>query len=105
MEYAVQREDEKEAEKVRRFDDVFRMLMVVMSITTSVGLSLYKIDLRPALDYFLLSLGFWMFAHLTGSNEPLKNLEKEFKITSWFFALLVAGSTLAKFSEKSAVLG
>jgi hypothetical protein len=100
----VESEGVKEVEKVRRFDDVFRMLIVVMSITTSVGLSLYKIDLFPALAYFLLSLGFWMFAHLSGSNELLKKSEIELKITSWFFALLVTGSTLAKFAEKSVVL-
>lgn len=104
MESAVQLEKEKEAEKVRRFDDVFRMLMIVMSITTSVGLSLYKIDLVPALAYFFLSLGFWMVAHLMGSNMLYRDLEIGLKITSWSFALLVTGSTLTKLYEKSTVL-
>ena len=96
---------EEKAEKLKRFDDAFGMLLIVMSITTSIGLSIYSVlDLRVALGYFVASLGFWMTAHLAGSNPLFDDLEIVMKLTAWVLALLVTGSTFAKFALKVSIL-
>jgi hypothetical protein len=90
--------EEKKVDKLKRFDEVFRMLLLVMTITTSIGLSSYRgIDLSFTLLYLLMALGLWMFSNLIGSNTSFSRLEILFKIHAWVLALLVTMSTFGKF--------
>jgi len=92
-------------EKLKRFDDVFRMLLVVMTISMSIGLSTYSgFNLWLTLLYFVLSITFWTFAHLLGSNPLHTDLEICVKIYAWTLALLVTMSALAKSALKVSVL-
>jgi hypothetical protein len=96
------KEEEKNgANKLKRFDEVFRMLLLVMTITTSIGLSSYTgLDLFFTLVYFITSLCLWMFANLVGTNVRMYELEVFFKLHAWVLALLVTLSTFARFTLK-----
>lgn len=94
----------KKTQKLKRFDD-FRMLLIVMSITTSIGLSTYSgINLWGTLMYFVSSIIFWTFGHLIGSNPLFRHHEIAMKITAWVLVLLVTSSTIAKFALKVTIL-
>lgn len=96
----------KKTDKVRRFDDIFRMLLLVMTVTISIGLNTYSgINLWSTLGYFLMALTLWMFGHLIGSNEFHEDDEIVFKLTAWTFALLVTAVVLTKFTLKVSELG
>jgi len=97
--------NKEKAEKVKRFDDAFRMLLMVMTITTSIGLSTYTgLNLWVTLLYFVMPLVFWVLGHLVGSNPLFDDLEIVMKITAWVLALLMTTSTFAKFALKAALL-
>jgi len=86
-------------EKMKRFDDVFKMIVTVMAITTSIGLKMYSgINLLMTLAYFIMALGIWMFGHLTGSKSILWDLEIPIKLTALLLSLLVTSSTIIKFA-------
>jgi len=97
--------DEKRTEKMKRFDDAFRMLLIVMTVTTSIGLSTYEgLSLQFALAYLVMSLIFWVAGHLLGSNPIFGGVEIGLKINAWITAFLVTTSTLAKFALRVPVL-
>jgi len=101
----ISKTDGLESEKLKRFDDIFRMLVIVMTITTSIGLSTYKIGLLSSLPYFVMALAFWMLGHLAGSSKLFRNIEAQAKVIGWFLALLVTASTLSKFILNEPSLG
>jgi hypothetical protein len=101
----ISKTDGPESEKLKRFDDIFRMLVVVMTVTTSIGLTTYKIELLSSLPYFVMALAFWMLGHLAGSDERFREIEAQAKVIGWFLALLVTASTLGKFILKEPSLG
>lgn len=91
-------EQEKKTNKLKRFDEVFKMLLLVMTITTSIGLSSYtEIDLFFTLLYLVTAPSLWMLGNLIGSNPLSSEWEILFKIHAWVLALLVTMSTFAKF--------
>jgi len=97
--------DEKIAEKMKRFDDVFRMLLLVMTVTTSIGLSTYEgLSLTVALVYLVMALFFWMLGHLFGSNLLFRDFEILTKINGWVIAFLVTATTFAKFALGKSIL-
>jgi len=97
--------DEKIAEKMKRFDDVFRMLLLVMTITTSIGLSTYEgLSLTAALVYLVMALFFWMLGHFFGSNPLFRDFEILSKINGWVIAFLVTATTFAKFALNRSIL-
>lgn len=100
----MEEEKTKRADKLKRSDDVFKMLLVVMSTTTSFGLTTYSgIDLWRTIGYFLASVCLWMIAHLAASS-PRFHGEIYFKVTAWFLALLVTTATFGKFLLKVSIL-
>ena len=102
----IEKEEKKKiADKLKRFDEVFRMLLLVMTVTTSIGLSSYsEINLFGTLVYFVMALGFWMLGNLLGSNVFMRDLEIILKLNAWFLVLLLTASTFAKFGLKITLL-
>lgn len=93
------------ADRLKRFDDVFKMLLVVMTITTSIGLSTYSgVNLWSTLAYFIMSLAFWMVGHMIRSNSLFVYHEIMMKLYAWSIGLLVTASTYAKFALKVSTL-
>ena len=97
-------EKTRKTDKLKRSDDVFKMLLVVMSTTTSFGLTTYSgIDLWRTIGYFLASISFWMVAHLGATSSRFYH-EIDFKVYAWFLALLVTTATFTKFWLKASIL-
>lgn len=98
-------QNEELVEKLKRFDDVFSMLLLVMTVTTSIGLNTYSgLDLWLTLGYLVVSLGLWALGHSVGFNSLFRSLEASIKQTAWVLALLVTGSTFAKFALRTSML-
>jgi len=98
-------EETETSDKLKRFDDVFRMLILVMTITVSIGFRTYTgLNLWGTLGYFIMSLSFWMLAHIVGSNSLYSDLEVSMKLNAWVLASLVTASTFAKFGLKTETL-
>jgi hypothetical protein len=95
-----QKEKERELrEKIKRFNDIFSMLFLVITIVISVGANSFaKENLSYTIMFTLLSLGLWMFGHAIGSKPINLDLEVQAKIFAWAYASLVAGTVLLKFA-------
>jgi hypothetical protein len=94
--YTLQEEKER-ADRLKRFDDVLRMLLLVMTVEISLGFNSYKgLNLWSTFPFFLMSLSLWIFAHLIGVSKLLAEWEILFKLYAWSFAVLVAAVVLAK---------
>jgi hypothetical protein len=87
------------AEKLRRFNDVYSLLFVVITILLTVGASSFeKTDLGPTVSFILGSLAAWIFGHLIGANQVLRHIEIQFKLIAWLYASLVAGDVILKYA-------
>jgi len=94
-------EETRISHRLKRFDDVFRMLLLVMTITTSIGFTTYSgITLWGTLTFLVMALALWSLGHLT----PTRHLEIVVKLFAWSATLLVTTSTFAKFALKVSTL-
>lgn len=93
-----QKEKERKLhEKIKRFNDIFSMLFLVITIVISVGAIRFPNEnLSFTIIFTMLSLGFWMFGHAIGYKY--QDLEVQVKISAWVFASLVASTVLLKFA-------
>ena len=90
-------EEKERADRLKRFDDVFRMLLVVMTVEISLGFNSYTgLRLWSSFSFFLASLGLWIFAHLIGASKLSAEWEIILKLYAWSFAMLVTAVVLAK---------
>lgn len=94
-------EETRISHRLKRFDDVFKMLLLVMTITTSIGFTTYSgITLWGTLIFLVMALGLWSLGHLTS----IQHLEIVVKLFAWSATLLVTTSTFAKFALKVSTL-
>jgi hypothetical protein len=92
-------EKERElGEKIKRFNDIYLMLFLVVTIVIGFGsTSFAKEGLSYTIMFTLLSIGLWMFGHAYGFKSFNQDLEVQAKILAWFFASLVSSTVLLKF--------
>lgn len=86
------------SDRLRRFDDVFRTLLVIASILISGTLAFFK-DLVPSYYFlsmmivFVLSICSWTIGTLKGTVD-----EYIFKLFSWWSLMLAFSISLARFA-------
>lgn len=95
-------------ETFRRFDDIYRMFLLVVTITISIGSISYnsalKIDLWSGLGFILLSLVTWMIGHAIGEGDN-RQFSLLLKMYAWISVSLVAFTTFLKFWLNTSTLG
>jgi hypothetical protein len=92
-------------ERLKRFNDVYTLMFVVITILLTVGASTFeKSDLGPTITFILSSLAAWIFGHIVGANQPLRHVEIQFKLIAWLYASLVAGDVILKYALDAANL-
>lgn len=68
-------------EKIKRFDDIFRILLLIISIIISFRIG--NLSLSNIVVFIFLPLGFWIFGHAhVGCNDSIAN-EVCFKLCAW----------------------
>jgi hypothetical protein len=97
-----QRENRK---KIKRFDDIFRMLFLVITIMISVGSNTFgNVNLWTTIGFIAFSLIFWMLGHAMGAYKFL-DTEVSLKLYAWAFASFVAPIIFIKFALGLSTLG
>ena len=87
------------AERLKRFNDVYTLLFVVITILLTVGASTVQIEnLAATITFSLGSLAAWVFGHLAGAKSSLRHVEIQLKMIAWLYASLVASDVILKFA-------
>jgi hypothetical protein len=81
-------EQENTREKIKRLDDIFRMLLLVITIMLSVGFG------KVNLVFILAPLFFWMLGHAIGQFDG--DSEILLKFTAWFYTSFIVIVILIK---------
>lgn len=86
-------------ERLRRFNDVYSLLFVVITILLTVGADTFeKVNLGSTVAFILGSLIAWIVGHLIGAQTSLRHIEIQFKLIAWLYASLVAGDVVLKYA-------
>ena len=111
QEYIRLKEEAEKKEKIRnrnrlkRFDDVFKMLLVIISITVSVGYNNFSgIKLWNTFFFLFFALAFWIFGHVVGDFNSYPEGEPFIKLMAWSTAMLTATIVFYKFSFQVSIL-
>jgi hypothetical protein len=81
-------EQENTREKIKRLDDIFRMLLLVITIMLSGGFG------RVNLVFILAPLFFWMWGHAVGQFD--EDSEILLKFAAWFYTSFIVVVVLIK---------
>jgi hypothetical protein len=95
-------------ERVKRFDDIIRMSLLMITVMVTFFSLSFNIQINLVHTYFFVafSLACWIFGHALGSIDRLHlGSEVSAKLFSWAFLILVGSSTFLKYSSNSAILG
>jgi len=94
-----QRRKRENRNKIRRFDDIFRMLLIIITIIIAIGSNSFgNVNLWTTIIFILLALILWMFGHSIGAKPIFEDLEVWLKLYAWAFASLVAPIVFLKFA-------
>lgn len=105
LEEAEKKKQKENRNKIKRFDDIFRMLLLTLTIIISVGsITFEKINLLSALFFILTPMAFWMIGHAVGSYPNSDYIETEFKLLSWGFVSLAIPIVSFKFMLEGSTL-
>jgi hypothetical protein len=86
------------SEKIKRFDDIFKMLLLILTITISVGSTAFEnINLLSVLGFIVAPLVLWIIGHAFGSNPEYIDSETQFKLLAWGFESLAIPIVAFKF--------
>jgi hypothetical protein len=86
-------------ERLKRFNDAYTILFVVITILLTVNITLFEsADFGLTILFILASLAAWIFGHLIGASVELRHVEIQFKLTAWLYASLVAGDVVLKYA-------
>ena len=86
-------------ERLKRFNDVYTLLFVVITILLTVGANTFeRVNLGATITFILGSLAAWTFAHLIGAKPYLRHVEIQFKLIAWLYASLVASDVILKYA-------
>jgi hypothetical protein len=92
-------------EQLKRFNDVYTLLFVVITILLTVDITLFdSADFGLTVLFIVGSLGVWAFGHLLGAKTDLRHVEIQFKLIAWLYASLVASDVIVKFALRLSVL-
>jgi hypothetical protein len=84
----------------KRFDDIFRMFLILVTIMMSIGSisnsSGVQINLWSGFGFIILSLIFWMLGHAIGEGD-YRQLTVLLKSYAWISVCMVAIVTFFKF--------
>jgi hypothetical protein len=87
------------SERLKRFNDVYSLLFVVITILLTVGISTFeKTDLGATITFILGSLAFWVLGHLIGAKPSVRHIEVQLKLIAWLYASLVASDVILKYA-------
>jgi len=86
-------------EKIKRFDDIFGMFLIFITILLSVGSATVTIGI---LVYFLFPLALWISGHALGATKlPWEII---FKLSAWFGLTFLSLILLINFVFGSSIL-
>jgi hypothetical protein len=86
-------------ERLKRFNDVYSLLFVVITILLTVGATTFeKANLGATITFILGSLAFWVLGHLIGAKPSLRHIEIQLKLIAWLYASLVASDVILKYA-------
>ena len=82
--------------RVERFDEAFKMLLIVMTLTLSANIGLYKEIMEPkSFSYtiwiFAITIVIWAYSTLSGGKD-----EYVLKALAWYFLMLAFGVFFAR---------
>jgi len=82
--------EQRLSEKLRRFDDIFRMSLLAITAMITVGsVTFGGINLWNAYWFILFSLVCWIFGHALGAvGYQFIDMELDFKLYAWTLAML-----------------
>lgn len=86
-------------ERLKRFNDAYTLLFVVITVLLTVGANTFeRQNLGATIAFILGSLVAWVFGHLIGANSSLRHIEIQFKLMAWLYASLVAADVVLKYA-------
>jgi hypothetical protein len=85
-----------EKPRTERFDDAFKLLLVIMTLSLSMGIGFYKeiLEFRAfsyTIGFFVFTIVLWVFAHLRGGKD-----EYTLKIVAWWAMMVGFGTLFAR---------
>jgi hypothetical protein len=88
----------EEKSRTERFDDAFKLLLVIMTVSLSMGIGFFKETLEfRAFSYtvglFVLTIALWIVGHLHGGKD-----EYGLKIAAWWSMMLSFAILFARLS-------
>ena len=93
--------ERKNRKKIKRFDDIYRMLFLVITIMVSFGSNTFEqVNLWTTIGFILISLAIWMIGHAIGAHSLGQETEVASKLLAWSLATLVAPIVFLKFAFK-----
>jgi len=86
----------KKKNRAERFDDAFKMLLIVMSITYSASIAFFREVMEPKFfsysgGFFVLTIVLWTFATLYDGDVGCI-----LKILAWYFLMMGYGTIYAR---------
>lgn len=89
-----EKKQEENTEKIKRFDDIFRMLLLVITIVLSARVG--NVNLWNNLGVIFLALALWMFGHAYGMRWSFGDIEIWFKLYAWAITSFIGSIILIK---------
>ncbi len=87
------------SERLKRFNDVYTILFVVITILLTVNITIFeRTDLGATILFIVGSFVAWIFGHLIGAKPLLRHVEIQFKLIAWLYASLVASDVILKYA-------
>jgi hypothetical protein len=91
--------------RIKRFDDIFKMLFLVITIMISFGSqSPINLNLWNNLYFIVVPLTFWILGHAIGTYSTVIDTEAGFKLGAWAFASVAVSIVFLKFALRSPTL-
>jgi hypothetical protein len=87
------------SERLKRFNDAYKLLFVVIAILLTVNITLFdSADFALTILFSGGSLAAWIFGHLLGAQATLRHVEIQFKLIAWLYASVVASDVILKYA-------
>lgn len=97
--------NEENREKIKRFDDIFKVLFLVITIMIAFGSQeSINLNLWNNLHFIIVPLVLWIIGHAVGTYVSLKGTESCLKIGAWAFASVAVSIVFLKFALRSSEL-
>ena len=99
------KEQNENQERIKRFDDIFRVLFLVITIMISFGSQgSINLNLWKNLYFIIVPLALWIVGHAVGTHPLLEGTEASLKLYAWAFASVAVSIVFLKFALNSPTL-